>query len=97
MQANYNISKTQIGLMLSSNWVLEGKSVFKKKCQESSIFFLPLSFCFFQQIIDSLETKEIVSFALKKLPDPVNVDFQTFEVIIEKSSFPRYINPFKTR
>ena len=83
--------------MLSSNWVLYGKSVFKKKCEEASIFFLPLSFCFFQQIIDSLETKEIVSFALKKLPDPVNVDFQTFEVIIEKSTFPNYINPFKTR
>jgi len=37
-----------------------------------------------------------VSFALKKLPDPVNVDFQTFEVIIEKSTlFSELHKPFQ--
>ena len=36
---------------------------------------------FFAQVIDSLETKEIVSLVLKKLPDPVTVDLSAFEVI----------------
>lgn len=38
-------------------------------------------FCLSVQIIDSLETKEIVSMVLKKLPDPVTVDLPKFEVI----------------
>ena len=36
---------------------------------------------FFAQVIDSLETKEIVSLVLKKLPDPVTVDLSAFEVM----------------
>ncbi|KAK2560566.1 DnaJ-like protein subfamily C member 10 [Acropora cervicornis] len=33
------------------------------------------------EVIDSLETKEIVGLVLKKLPDPVNVDLPAFEKI----------------
>ncbi|KAJ7354834.1 DnaJ sub C member 10 [Desmophyllum pertusum] len=32
------------------------------------------------EVIDSLDSKEIISMVLKKLPDPVNVDLTTFEV-----------------
>ena len=43
---------------------------------------LTFDFCFlFHQIIDSLETKEIINFVLKKLPDPINVDLAAFEVV----------------
>lgn len=38
------------------------------------------------EIIDSLETKEIISMVLNKLPDPVNVDLPKFEELREKLS-----------
>jgi len=38
------------------------------------------------EIIDSLDTKEIVGMVLNKLPDPVNVDLSKFEELREKLS-----------